>query len=729
MKQVLQYPRANGLTVAECSAPGCKPHGVVVANRFSLISAGTERAIMDLASQNLVGKARSRPDLVRQVLGKIRSEGLFATIDKVRARLQAPIPLGYSSAGVVDEVGQGVLDLSVGDRVACAGFGYACHAEQVFVPRNLVVPLPANVSFEEGAFTTLGAIALWGVRQSNAAIGETVVVLGLGLLGQLTAQILRAAGCRIVAVDIDDQRLQETSRLGADILINLNDSHAAQAVYQFTEGRGADAVIITAATASNQPIAFAAEVCRDRGRVTVVGNVGMAVPRKAFYDKELTLTVARSYGPGRYDPWYEERGHDYPLGYVRWTERRNMQSFLELVAQGRVDVKPLITATYDISDADKAFQQIAEQRVLGVLLQYPRTQTIKPILHSRSVPLERRDRVSIGFLGAGAFATGVLLPALKHNKVFRLARLYAPTPHKARFAADRFGFASAADHEQDVIADADVDLIFIASPHHCHASQVAAVLDKGKALFVEKPLCLNGREWQQLRDKHAANPLPLIVGYNRRFSICTKSLKKALGSRQAPLMFNYTVNAPFVPASHWLQDENLGGGRIVGEVCHFIDLMTFLAEARVATVRTSAISQQKGLQLADDNVTIQLTLTDGSLGTIMYTTSGDSSYPKETLQVFADNTVLALNDFRSVDCFRDGTRKSLYHGSMDKGFDAEIDHIFRAMDEGQSTGEVESYFHSSLVAIMARRSLRAGRTIVIDEETVAETEDDADPLS
>jgi predicted dehydrogenase/D-arabinose 1-dehydrogenase-like Zn-dependent alcohol dehydrogenase len=728
VKQVLQYPHKSGLTLADCPTPGCKPQGVVVNNRYSLISAGTERAIMDMASQNLIGKARSRPDLVRQVLGKIRSEGLFATIDKVRARLETPIPLGYSCAGIVAQVGEGVHDLSVGDRAACAGFGYASHAEQVFVPQNLTVTIPTNVSFEEGAFTTLGAIALWGVRQSKAALGETVVVIGLGLLGQLTLQILKAAGCRVAAVDIDAQRLDEAARFGADLLVNLNDAHATQAVWQFTDGRGADAAIITAATASNQPIAFAADTCRDRGQVTVVGNVGMAAPRKAFYDKELTLNIARSYGPGRYDRSYEECGQDYPLGFVRWTERRNMQAFLELVSQGKVDVKSLITAAYDIDHIEEAYQRIAAQSVLGVLLHYPQSDSARTPAIAKSTHSISRGDVRIGFLGAGSFATGVLLPALKRQHGCRLTTIYSPTPHKARFAADRFGFASVANSEQEVMSHSDVDLLFIATPHHCHAEQVLSALQAGKGVFVEKPLCLTGAEWQDLKETYDKHLSPLIVGFNRRYSVCTERIKAVLAARQAPLMFNYTVNAPFIPANTWLQDDKLGGGRIIGEVCHFIDFITHITNATVTIVKTTSISQVKRSYLADDNVVIHLTLSDGSAGTITYTTLGSAPYPKETLQIFSDGAVLHLSDFKLLQIYRGGKRKTLYDGAMDKGFAAELSHVLDVCRSGQPSSEVESYFHSSLAAILTRRSLRTGRTINVIEEPIADVEADADPL-
>jgi predicted dehydrogenase/threonine dehydrogenase-like Zn-dependent dehydrogenase len=728
VKQVLQYPHKHGLTLADCPTPGCKAQGIVVSNRCSLISSGTERAIIDVASQSIIGKARSRPDLVRQVLEKFRSEGIFTTLDKIRARLDTPIPLGYSSCGVVSEVGSGANDFSVGDRVACAGFGYACHAEQIFVPSNLAVPLPASISFEEGAFVTLGAIALWGVRQSGAALGECVTVIGLGLLGQLTVQILKACGCKVIAGDIDPQRLAEASRFAVDLLINLNDSHAAQAVRQFTDSRGTDAAIITAATSSNQPLEFAAEVCRDRAKVTVVGNVGLTIPRKAFYEKELSLNMARSYGPGRYDPQYEERSNDYPLGYVRWTEKRNMQAFLELVALRKVDVKALITATYDIAQATEAFRLIEEEKVLGVLLNYREQAQTKVFPFADSRASTTKNHACVGLLGAGSFATGVLLPALKRNHGYRLQKLYSTTPHKARFTADRFGFATIAETERDIYLDPTSNMIFIATPHHCHAAQVTCALQAGKAVFVEKPLCLTEVELNQLRDTYNRRQAVMMVGFNRRYAPCTQKIKEILANRHAPLLFNYIVNAQFIPSSSWLHDKILGGGRIIGEACHFIDLMTFITEAPVCRVRTEGITQQKGAFLADDNVVIHLTMSDGSAGTITYTALGDKSFPKETLQFFADGAVLSLCDFKSLQLYRSGRCTNLYRGAMDKGFDAEMKHFQKRFREGQPAAEVESLFHSSLVSILALRSLKTGEAIDILKRQSSSKETNADSV-
>ncbi len=711
MKQVLQYPRKEGLLLEECPLPACKPNGIVVDNRYSLISPGTERAIIDLASQSLAGKARSRPDLVKQVLDKVRTEGLLNTLNKVRARLNSPIPLGYSSSGVVVETAAGVHEFSVGDRVACAGFGYACHAEQIYVPQNLAVHLPNGLSFQEGAFVTLGAIALWGVRQAATTLGERVAVIGLGLLGQITVQLLKASGCSVIGIDIDQQRMTETSRFGADLLINSSDELAGKAIAQFTDGLGVDAVIITAATKSNQPIVFAAQICRDRGRVTVVGDVSMQLPRKPFYDKELSLNLSRSYGPGRYDPSYEEHGNNYPIGYVRWAENRNMRAFLDLVASGRVDVKSLISDTYEIANADIAFARIETEKVLGVLLQYSETIIERRVIATKSSLPSKSESIAVGFLGAGNFSTGVLMPALQGNKAISLQSLYSATPHKARAVADQYRFANIAESEAALIEDPALGAVFIATPHNLHAGQVVCALEAHKHVFVEKPLCLTTSELNRIRGAYSKSGTALMVGFNRRYSICASKIKQHLAGRTGPVVFNYTINAGFIPKQSWIQDDTIGGGRILGEVCHFIDLMTHLLDAKVESVRTTSICGSRGQFLADDNIVVNLSLSDGSVGVVIYTAMGDKGYPKEALEIFAAGEVLSMVEFRDLTIHSNGKTRSLYHGAMNKGFDAELDEFVRMIKSGQSSTAAETFFHSTETTIAAVQSLRTGETI------------------
>ncbi len=713
MKQVLQYPKRNGLTLAECPRPGCKPGGLVVKNHCSLISPGTERAIMDLAEKNLMSKARSRPDLVKQVIDKARTEGIASTFNKVQARLKAPIPLGYSSAGTVVEVAADVTEFAVGDRVACAGFGYASHAEHVYVPRNLAVRLPQGIDFEQGSFVTLGAIALWGVRQAAVTLGERVAVIGMGLLGQLTVQILKASGCQVIAVDIDEQRLKEALRFEPALAVNLSEATAAKAILHYTAGVGVDVTLITAATKSNEPLEFAAQIARDRARVTIVGDVRMEVPRKAFYDKELTLVMSRSYGPGRYDPIYEERGIDYPAGYVRWTENRNMSAFLELVAAGKVDVKSLTTASYPIEHALTAFERIENEKVLGVLLNYDvATEEATPATITRS-SAPTKGEIAVGFLGAGLFATGVLLPALSQNPLFHRTLLYSPTPHRARAAADQFDFAGIANSEAEVLEGADIGTVFVATPHNCHAEQIMRALEAGKNVFVEKPLCLTLEELAEIRRLQSERGTTLMVGFNRRYSSCTRLMHRELARRTSPAIINYSLNPGFIDKNSWVHDDKIGGGRIIGEACHFIDLICHLLDARVSQVRTTSIMSAKGRYQVDDNVQIQLTMSDGSIATITYAAMGDRSYPKESLEIFADGAVITMSDWQRVEHFVGGRRRSLYRGSMDKGFRAEMTALAAVIRSGRPAEELEADFHSSLVALEARRSLAEGGAILI----------------
>ncbi len=716
MKQVLQYPRRNGLVLEECPHPVCKEGGLLVKNRFSLISPGTERAIIDLATKSLAGKARSRPDLVKQVLDKIKTEGLMNTLNKVRARLNVPIPLGYSSSGVVTEVGSGVADYGVGDRVACAGFGYASHADEIFVPKNLAVPLPQNLTFEEGAFVTLGAIALWGVRQAGVTLGERVAVIGLGLLGQLTVQILRASGCQVIGVDIDQTRLDETARFGAELLVNSSDDNAERSIWHFTEGNGADAILITAATKSSQPVEFAATIARDRARVVMVGDVTMNLPRKPFYDKELSLSLSRSYGPGRYDSTYEEQGHDYPIGYVRWTENRNMRAFLDLVASGRIDVKSLVSDTVDITAAATAFERIEAEKVLGILLKY-QTEA-EPTTIPTSVAPSRSTRTADGkllasFIGAGNFATGVLLPAVQKHPDISLHALHSATPNKAVAMASQFGFSSTAGSTEEILRDPDTDLVFIATPHNLHAQQVIDALKAGKSVFVEKPLCLTMAELGEIRYAQSQSGAPLMVGFNRRFAPAIAAIMTEIGESPMPMIVDYTINAGFIPKSSWIQDDKIGGGRIRGEVCHFIDLITWITSSQVERVNTVGVTGSKGGYLTSDNITMQCQLTNGSIASITYTAMGDKSYPKESMTIFSNGRVITMSDFRTATLTADGKSKTLYSGAQEKGFGGEIAHLAQIVRSGQTASELESYFHSTAATLAALQSLKTGEPVQV----------------
>ena len=586
MKAIVQSYRGGAPEVAEVPPPALRPGGVLVRTAASLVSAGTERAMVELAAKSLLGKARERPDLVRQVVAKARRDGVAATVETVRRRLDVPVPLGYSSAGTVIAAGEGAEGLRPGDRVACAGAGYALHAEVVFVPRMLTVPLPPAVSFEEGAFTTVGAIALQGLRLAAPELGETVAVIGLGLVGLLAVGLARAAGCRVVGMDPDARRCRLAEALGATAAAGDAEGFLA-ACRAATGGRGADRVVIAASTASAEPVALAGEAARDRGAVVAVGAVGLTLPRKPYYDKELSFRVSRSYGPGRYDPGYEEGGHDYPAGYVRWTENRNLEAVVALIAEGKLAVAPLISHRFPIAEAEGAYELIGSgstEPSLGVVITYPAGEghatgsPVEPTAPATAAggaptaaPSERTaasphpaSPLAVGVLGAGQFAAGMLIPILAKLPGVTLRTVCTAGGVQARHAAKRFGFTSATTDEAEVLADPAVTAVVIATRHHLHARQVLAALRAGKAVFVEKPLCLTEEELVEiagelaLRERADGRPAQLLVGYNRRFAPMALAMKEHFAGAGEPLLLDCRINAGFIPPEHWVHDPAQG---------------------------------------------------------------------------------------------------------------------------------------------------------------------------
>lgn len=714
MKQVLQHVRSGKLELAEVPEPAPRAGGVVVRNAASLISAGTEKMIIDFAGKSLLGKARERPDLVRQVVNKVRKDGLGPTVQTVMSRLDQPMALGYSCAGIVESAGRGAPEFQAGDRVACAGMGYASHAAAVFVPRNLTVAIPDGVSFEDASYVTLGAIALQGVRVAAPRLGETVAVIGLGLLGQLTVQILRAAGCRVVGIDLDPSKVALAREMGAELaLLRSDDVHGA--LEAFTGGIGADSVIVTAAADSNDPIELAGELCRDRGIVSMVGAVRMDIPRKVYYDKELELRLSRSYGPGRYDPEYEEGGRDYPVSYVRWTERRNMQEFLRLVAAGQVTPGRLTSHRFDLSEAERAYAIVTgedKQPFLGVVLTYPqhapaggRTVQLRPAAPAAG-------KIGLGVIGAGNFAKAVLLPRIAKAGV-DLVGVSTATGASARTTGDKFGFAYCTTDTEKLLADPAVHAVVIATRHGSHAGMAARALRAGKAVFVEKPLALDEEGLQEVLDAQAETGGVLAVGFNRRFSPLVEQLKAAFAPG-TPLAMTYRINAGPIPANTWIHDPEQGGGRIIGEVCHFVDLVQHVADDEVAEVFAfNAGGHASGLH---DVVTITLRLRGGSVASINYFSNGDKSYPKERLEVFGGGAIAVLDDFRELTISRGGKRKSVKKLSQDKGFDEEIAAFLKAAKDGTLPISLSSLAATTRATFAMEESLRTGQPVAVDAD-------------
>jgi predicted dehydrogenase len=715
MRQLIQSYRTGEMRLEEVPPPAVRPGGVLVRTVRSLVSAGTEKMIVDLARKSLLAKARARPDLVRKVLDSARRQGVWNTLRKVQSKLDTPIPLGYSSAGVVVEVGEGVHEVRVGDRVACAGAGYANHADYNYVPRNLLARLPAGVSMEAGAFATVAAIALQGVRQAQPTLGERVAVLGLGLIGQLTVQQLRANGCRVLGFDPDAARARLAEELGAHQAVA---SGLEEAALRFSDGEGMDAVIIAASSPSSAPIAQAGEISRLRGRVVVVGLVGMEVDRSLYYRKELDLRLSMSYGPGRYDPDFEERGFDYPIAYVRWTEQRNLSAVLELMADGALRVDRLVTHRFGIERALEAYELIAGggEPYLGVLLEYG-AEDATDDARAPSLPLRRepkaKERLGIGVIGAGAFAQGVLLPALQATGEVDPIAIATASGATARRIGERHGFRVATASADEVLAHPDVDAVFVLTRHDLHAPLVVRALEAGKHVFVEKPLALSRDELAAVAKAHEGSRGGVLVGFNRRFSPLVEALAAHFAQRSSPLVMLYRVNAGFLPREHWVHDPVEGGGRILGEVCHFVDLLHHLAGAPPVRVSAECIASA-GRFRGDDNAIATLRFADGSIGTIAYTAAGDERMPKERLEVFGDGGVALLEDFRTLDLSRAGRRRRERSPRQDKGFAEEMRRFLAAIRTGGPMPiPFEALLASSLATLGIVESLRSGEAVTV----------------
>jgi polar amino acid transport system substrate-binding protein len=710
MKQVLQNFRSGVLKVDDVPETVCKSGGVLVTNVASLISAGTEKMAIDLAQKSLVGKAKERPDLVRQVLTKVQKDGLAATLATVKAKLEAPLALGYSCAGVVREVGRGAEEFQAGDRVACAGMNYASHAETVFVPKNLTVKIPDNVGFEEASFVTLGAIALQGVRTTETKLGEAVAVIGLGLLGQLTVMLAKAAGCRVIGIDLDPNKTKLAIEHGADAAVLRNDD-VEGAIANFTNGYGVDAVVITAAAETNDPIELAGVLARDRAIVSMVGAVGMDVPRKIYYEKELQLRLSRSYGPGRYDAQYEEGGVDYPIGYVRWTERRNMQEFLRLLSTGAVNLARLITHRFDIAQAEAAYDIITgknKQPYLGVLLTYvakAEARASDKVVRLRERTAKAIDAVNLGVIGAGNFAKAVLLPRLAKAAGVNLVGIATATGRNAKAIGEQYGFGFCTSDYHELLRRADINTVLIATRHEAHARMTAEALRAGKAVFVEKPLAINEEQLNQVIEAVAATNGRVVVGFNRRFSSLATALKQSF-AKAGPLAITYRVNAGAIPRESWIQGDE-GGGRILGEVCHFVDFLQFLTDADPLEVFAYAAATGNGL---NDTLSLVLRFRDGSTGNINYFATGDKAFPKERIEVYGGGRVAVLDDFRSLEIWRNGKRSVTKKLTQEKGFEQEITAFAEAVKNGQAMPiGWESLVATTLATLRIEDSLRSGK--------------------
>jgi len=665
MKQILQSLKTGKIKVTDLPVPEVSSKSLLIKTSKTLVSTGTERMLVEFGNAGWIKKALQQPDKVKMVLNKIRSDGLQPTLETVFSKLDQPLPLGYSNVGIVNEVGSGVINFKKGDRVVSNGK----HAEVVKVPVNLCAKIPDVVSDEQASFTVVGAVALQGIRLVNPTLGETVVVTGLGLVGLMTVQFLIANGCRVLGLDFNKEKLAIAKRFGAEVA-DISNENPQDVARNFSRGRGIDAVIITADTASDEPIHQAAQMCRKRARIVLVGKTGLNLSRDDFFKKELTFQVSASYGPGRYDQNYEEKGKDYPIGFVRWTEQRNFEAVLDMMATGNLDVAPLISHQFEIKDAEKAYEVVAgSEPSLGILFKYPGIEINK---ESRKVSLlsdekiidlnneKKLKKTNVSFLGSGSYATSVLIKAFKSSGA-DLKNIASNTGVSGVYAGQKFGFSETTTNDDYLFNDNQTDAIVIATRHNSHANFILKGLNAKKHLFVEKPLCLTLKELAKIETAYSQSNI-LMVGFNRRFAPQIQKIKSLLNNTTYPKAMVMTVNAGDIPPDHWTHDLEIGGGRIVGEACHFIDLLRYLAGETIVNYQIQFMNTS-----TKDTATIQLSFADGSIGTIHYFSNGTKSFNKEKLEIFVDGRILQLDNYRKLSGFNWPGFKSMNLWKQDKG--------------------------------------------------------------
>lgn len=709
MKQILQSLKSGATEVAEVPVPKAERGQLLIQTSHTLVSAGTERMLVEFGKAGWIEKARQQPDKVRMVLDKIRTDGLQPTIEAVFNKLDQPLPLGYCNVGRVAGVGTNVLGFAEGERVISNGK----HAEVVSVPINLCAKVPDAVTDEEAAFTVLGAIALQGIRLVQPTLGETVVVTGLGLIGLMTVQLLRIHGCRVLGLDFDSDKLALAQQFGAEVIDLKAGQDPVKVAETFSRGRGVDAVIVAASTKSSEPVHQAALMCRKRGRIVLVGVTGLELSREDFFKKELTFQVSASYGPGRYDPNYEDKGQDYPVGFVRWTEQRNFEAVLDMMADRRLDVKPLISHRFTIEEAEKAYELVGGScPSLGILLSYPgieiapEKRTVQ--LQSSTHDMQRSEAASVSFVGSGNYATAVLIPAFKEAGA-RLRSVASSAGVSGVHAGRKFGFDETTTDSDRVFSDEKTDAIVITTRHDSHARFVLQALQAGKHVFVEKPLCITLEELNAIEGAYigafsptlsqgkrgnSAKPM-LMVGFNRRFAPQVQKMKQLLNGVSGPKSFIMTVNAGAIPADHWTQDMEVGGGRIIGEACHFVDLLRFLVSSPIAGWSRTTMDT-----CTEDTVSISLQFADGSIGVINYFANGPKSFPKERLEVFAQGRVLQIDNYRKLIGFGWPGFKRMNLWRQDKGQNTCAKAFVNAV-EGRAPVpiEVEEIFEVTRVSI------------------------------
>ncbi|MBL4832213.1 MAG: bi-domain-containing oxidoreductase [Aliivibrio sp.] len=716
MKQILQNMSTGETTIVTAPAPNVSSGTLLIESKVSLISAGTERMLVDFGNASLISKARKQPEKVKMVLDKVKTDGLMPTIDAVKSKLEQPLPLGYCNVGTVIEVGSKVHGFKEGDRVVSNG----PHADVVRVVENLCAKIPDNVTDEEASFAVLAAIGLQGIRLLKPTLGEAIVVIGAGLIGLAAIQMLLANGCRVLAVDFDGKKLDLAKKFGAEIYNLSEGDDPIAAGMAFSRGVGVDGVLIAASTQSNDPVSQAANMCRSRGRIILVGVTGLALNRAEFYNKELSFQVSCSYGPGRYDVSYEDNGNDYPIGFVRWTEQRNFEAVLDLLSAGKIDVKPLISHRFLFDDATAAYSVLTEDKsVLGIVLEYSSEDTQEKLI--REITLAKGETqpvadVVVGFIGAGNYASRVLIPAFKETEA-KLHTIVTSGGVNGVIHGNKNGFSYASTDIDALLSHTEINTISIVTQHNTHAKFVQKALENNKNVFVEKPLAIHMEDLEAIeqvyREKEkAGNPPVLMVGFNRRFSPQIQKMKSLLRGICEPKSFIMTMNAGAIPVDHWTQDPEIGGGRIIGEACHFVDLMRFLADSPIVSMQALCMGNANTdtKAVTEDKASITLGFADGSFGTIHYLANGASSFPKERIEVFCEGKVLQLDNFRKLKAFGWKGFKKMNLWAQDKGQKGCAQAFVNAVKKGtEAPISSEEIFEVARVTIEIASQLRKQR--------------------
>ena len=685
MKQVII--KKGKVIVDEIPAPMVSPGNVLVKVAYSCISAGTEMAGIKSSGQTIIQRALRQPQNIKKGLNMIKQKGILKTKNVLKSTFELGSPTGYSAAGTVVEVGAKIKDTKIGGRVACAGAGYANHAEYIEVPKNLLVKIPKNLSFKEASTVTLGSIAMQGVRRAEVKLGENIAIIGMGILGQLVSQMVTAAGARVIAIDLDDRRFTIAQINGAKYILNPTKENIVDETIKITKGFGVDSVIITAATSSNEPLAQAFQMCRKKGRVILVGVVGMEINREDMYKKELDFYISTSYGPGRYDSNYEEKGIDYPYHYVRWTENRNMQEYLKMLSEGKIKLNNIIEEVYKIEEATQAYQEFEkkENKPLIVLLKYKQDLENKII---RKVEVNSQfklkdDIIKVALIGAGSFAKEMHLPNLeKLNNLYDIYAIMSRTGSNATSIARQYKAKYATTNYQEILDDPNIDMVMICTRHNLHAQYSIEAMKKGKAVFVEKPMALNKKEMEEVFKTIQETGMPYLTGFNRRFSKYAVEIKKHIKERINPMIINYHMNAGYIPLDHWVHTLE-GGGRIIGEGCHIFDLFNYFVDAEINSISVNNINSKTKNISSRDNVVVTLKCKEGSICTLTYTALGDKSYPKESLEIYFDNKIITMNDYKELKGY--GIKVANINSKLsDKGHYEELIAFAQAIKDGKN---------------------------------------------